>query len=313
MKKNCLFIRFLKWLFPWKGDSAGEVVRKLVFLLATIVFLSSVGYLSYYFYQRYQSAQTATEISQIYHQEGAVGPNAPLPPGYQEKFRSLYTINPDVKGWITIPGTTIDYPVLQSIDNNDYLRKNLYRGYDVNGTPFLDYRDVISPEEQSDNLIIYGHHMKFDGVFGVLIHYNDLSFYQEHPTITFDSVYQDMQWKVLAGFYVNTRPQDDNGYVFDYQNYIDLSDPERFNDYIDQITKRSVITTNVDVQYGDKLLTLSTCADEFKGGRFVVVARLVRPEEDPTPDVSQATYNPTPVYPEIWYQLYPNTPRPSSK
>lgn len=300
MKKPCLFIRFLKALLPWKGDEIGEIIRKLVFLIAMVVFFSSVGYLGYYFYQRYESSQTASEISQIYYDN--VGPSISLPPGYQEKFRSLYAINSDIKGWITLPGTTVDYPVLQSTDNNYYLRKNIYRQYDVNGTPFLDYRNVIGNDEQSDNLIIYGHHMKFDGVFGVLVHYNDLSFYQEHPTITFDSVYQNMQWKVVSGFYANTRPEDDNGNVFDYQNYIDLSDQNRFNEYLDQITKRSVVQTNVDVKYGDKLLTLSTCADEFKDGRFVVVARLVRPGEDPTQDVSQAEYNLSPVYPAVWYQ-----------
>lgn len=301
MKKDCLFIRFLKWLLPWKGDGFGEIMRKLVFLLAAIIFLTSAGYLSNYFYQRYKSSQTATEISQMYY--GNTGPDVPMPPGYQEKFRALYAINTDIKGWITIPGTTIDYPVLQSSDNNYYLRKNIYKSYDINGTPFLDYRNDISPETQSDNLVIYGHHMKFDGVFGVLIHYNDLSFYREHPIINFDSVYRDMQWAVLSAFYINTDPNDDNGYVFDYQNYIDLSDPDVFDEYIDQITKRSVISTNVDVKYGDKLLTLSTCADEFKNARFVVVARMIRPGEDANIDVSKAVYNPSPVYPEVWYTL----------
>lgn len=310
MKKPCLLVRFFKYIFPWAGDSIGEVIRKIIFLIALIVFSISLSYLGSYFYQRYQSSKTAAEISETYYEETPTS-SVSLPPGYQEKFLSLYAINPEIKGWISVPGTTVDYPVMQTDENNFYMNRDIYGQYDSSGTPFLDYRNIISTDEQSDNLIIYGHHMNFDGVFGVLVHYNDLAFYQEHPTITFDSVYKDMQWKVISGFYINTNPQHDNGYVFDYQNYIDLSDPERFNEYIEQITKRSVVQTNIDVQYGDKLLTLSTCANEFKDGRFVVVARLVRPGEDPIPDVSQAKYNPSTVYPEIWYQKFPNTPRPS--
>lgn len=310
MKKPCLLVRFFKYIFPWKGDGVGEILRKIIFLIALIIFSISLSYIGSYFYQRYQSSKTATEISETYYGEPST-PSVSLPPGYQEKFLSLYSINPEIKGWISIPGTTVDYPVMQTDENNFYMNRDIYGKYDSSGTPFLDYRNIISADEQSDNLIIYGHHMNFDGVFGVLVHYNDLEFYKEHPTITFDSVYKDMQWKVVSGFYANTDPQHDNGYVFDYQNYIDLSDPERFNEYIEQITKRSVVQTNVDVQYGDKLLTLSTCANEFKNGRFVVVARMVRPGEEPTPDVSQAKYNPSTVYPEIWYQKFPNTPRPS--
>lgn len=308
--KKPAFIRFLQWLFPWKGDSAGEAIRKLVFLIAVLVFFGAAGYLGNYFYQRYHSAQVAEQISNIYYNEQPSQERIPLPDGYNIKFDNLYQINQDIKGWINLPGTSIDFPVMQAEDNNYYLRRNIYKDYDNNGTPFLDYRDEILPDFQSSNLVIYGHNMKFEGVFGALVNYNDLDFYKEHPLITFDSVYQDMQWKVVSGFYVNTRPEDDNGNVFEYQNYIDLSNPSVFEEYVDQITKRSVIKTNIDVTYGDHLLTLSTCANEFKDGRFVVVARQVREGEDPNVDVSKATYNPNTVYPEIWYEKFPNTPRP---
>ncbi len=301
-KKNWL-IRLLQWLFPCKGDSAFEVIRKLIFLVAMVVLIGSAAYIGNYFWQRYQSSQVAAEISDIYAGNTQIDDanHIPLPDGYNPKFDSLYQINQDIKGWITVPGTTVNYPVLQASDNDYYLHRNIYRNYDINGVPFLDYRNVIENGEQSDNMVIYGHHMNFDGVFGVLEHYNDLDFYKEHPTITFDSVYQDMQWKVVAGFYAATTEQDEGGPVFDYQNYIDLSDRARYDEFVNQITSRSVVDTGVDVRYGDHFLTLSTCTNEFSDGRFVIVARQVRDGEDAGVDVSAATYNPNPVYPAVWH------------
>ncbi len=297
------FIRFLRWLFPWRGDSAGEACRKTMFLIAVVVFIGASAYLGNYFYQRYLSYKTANHLIGIYYGDEDTENSYPLPEGYQKKFGELYQINPDIKGWINVLGTTIDYPVVQGTDNDFYLHKNLYKNYDQNGVPFLDYRNVLEQNAQSSNLVIYGHNMRFDGVFGGLIHYNDLDFYREHPLIEFDSVYKDMRWKVIAGFYVNTTPKEDNGNpIFDYQNYLDLTDKSEYNEFISQIMKRSVVQTNVDVQYGDSLLTLSTCANEFKNGRFVVVARLVREGEDPQVNTDNAIYNPNPVYPAAYHK-----------
>lgn len=297
------FIRFLRWLLPWKGDGFGEIIRKILFLIALIVFIGAAGYLGNYFVQRYISAQTAQQISDLYYNGSSDGDHIPLPDGYQQKFDNLYQINQDIKGWINIPDTKVDFPVVQGTDNDFYLHKNIYKKYDQNGVPFLDYRNELTQSTQSSNLVIYGHNMRFDGVFGGLVHYNDLTYYQNHPVITFDSVYKDMKWKIFAGFYVNTTPAEDNGNpIFDYQNYLDLTNKNRYNEFISQVLSRSVVKTNVDVKYGDKLLTLSTCANEFKDGRFVVVARLVRDGEDENVDVSKAVYNPNPVYPAIWHK-----------
>lgn len=301
--KQNFFIRFLKWLLPWKGDGFLEIVRKIIFFIALVVLIGSLCYLGNYFIQRYLSDNLAHKIADIYNGDASFDADnqLPLPDGYNQKFNSLYQINQDIKGWIQLDGTTINYPVMQGSDNDYYLRRNIYKEYDINGVPFLDYRNKLDINSQSDNLVIYGHHMNFDGVFGPFVHYNKLDFYKEHPIITFDSVYKDMKWKVVAGFYAATSEADEGGPVFDYQNYIDLSDKSRYNEFISQIKQRSVVDTGVDVKYGDKFITISTCANEFHEGRFVVVARLIRDGENPDQDVSQAKLNANVKYPAVWH------------
>lgn len=302
-KKPNIIIRFLKWLFPWKGDGIFECIRKIIFLIALIVLIGTLSYFGNYLYQRYRSDRIANKISDIY--DGNLDLNLgndklPLPEGYNEKFDGLYQINQDIKGFIKVDGTTISYPVVQGSDNDYYLRRNIYKEYDINGVPFLDYRNEITKDNQSDNLIIYGHHMNFDGVFGPFIHYNKLDFYKEHPIINFDSVYKDMKFKIVGGFYAATSEKEEGGPIFDYQNYINLSNKKTYNEFINQVKTRSVVDTGVDVQQGDKFITISTCANEFHDARFVVVARMVRDNEDENPDLSKAQYNKNVKYPQAY-------------
>ena len=102
-------------------------------------------------------------------------------------------------------------------------------------------------------------------------------------------------------FIANTRPED--GPIFDYLNFLDGTE-ETFMEYVENVRERSLITTGVDVQPGDRLITLSTCSYEFTEARFVVVARKIREGEDPEVDTSEAYKNPDPLMPRVWYELY---------
>lgn len=151
-------------------------------------------------------------------------------------------------------------------------------------------------------MVIYGHNMRDGQVFGELIKYKDLSYYQEHPVIRFDTVYAEGDWKVLAVF--RAIPLSEHGEVFSYQSFSNAANEEEFNLYVQSVLRRSLFNLPVDVQYGDKLLTLSTCTYEFSEARFVVVARKVREGESIEVDTASASVNSNPLMPDVWYELY---------
>lgn len=321
-KKPPLIVRFFKALIPWKGDKASEVVRKLIFLIALIVFIGAVAYIGNYYYVRWNSQQLAERVAALYvpsdenmidqnpsdpETPAAEGeepaqeeqPPVQLPSGYSQDFAKLYAINPDVKGFISIDNTNIAFPVMQGEDNDEYLYHNIYKNYDVFGVPFLDYRCTLEQDAISENLVIYGHHMNGKRVFGQLVNYKDLNFYKKHPIVHFNTVYQQSDWKIVSVFMTNTNPDHDNGNVFDYWNYIDM-DEERFNSYVEEVKKRSYIDTGIDAEYGDQLISLSTCSYEIKDARTVLVARRVRDGETSDVDVNAAKVNSDAYYPQAY-------------
>src|SRR5699024_4986563 len=221
------------------------------------------------------------------------------PNDYLAKFYPFYLENEDIKGWLQIEGTNVNFPVVQTSDNDYYHRLGFNKEYDYYGTPYIDYEcDVKTP---STNLIIYGHNIRNDGqMFNDLTKYKQLSFYKEHPLIDFDSVYEEGEYKIFAAFIVNTLPEHDNGDVFQYNHFVNAENEEEFNAVVDEVRRRSLFDTSVDVEYVDELLTLSTCTYEFKDARFVVVARRVRDGEDSKVDVDQAVVNEDAYYPAVY-------------
>ena len=134
-KKPNIAIRFLKFLFPWKGDRAGEVVRKLVFLISIIALIVCGIYFAQRFSQRKQYSQ-AKELSGLVSDSDETNDA-----GEMEKYKDLQSINSDFIGWLRIRDTGVDVPVVQTGDNDTYLRKDFYGNYSVYGNPFLDFRN----------------------------------------------------------------------------------------------------------------------------------------------------------------------------
>lgn len=190
------------------------------------------------------------------------------------------------------------------IDNSYYLRRDFYRKDNKYGIPWLEANDSMEP--QSDNYIIYGHNMTDGQMFGELMKYKGASgtkdfanptagieYLREHPVISFDDVYRDNDYKIMAVFITNAKEA--YGPIFYYNTYLDLGDQATFNTFVDEITSRSYYNSNVDVQFGDKFLMLSTCSYEFgpvsddAHVRTVVVGRRVRDGEKA--DGSDITYS----------------------
>lgn len=185
-------------------------------------------------------------------------------------LKDLFEVNSDLVGWIKIDGTNINYPVMQNGDY--YLRRNIYKNYSYYGTPYLaKYCDV----KNSDNLVIYGHHIKNNAMFGELENYKKESFYKEHKYIKFYTLEEDLTiehvYEVIAVF--KTVVYSDNG--FKYYSFNNAKDSQDFDDYVSMCKQLQFYETGKTANYGDKLITLSTCEYSRKNGRIVVVAKEV--------------------------------------
>lgn len=318
-KKAPWYKRLARYLIPWKGDPVREIIRKCVFLVALVTLIGSSIYITNYLVSQMESDVSHNNTVSLYQREPTVDEIDNLKDGYLEKFAALYAQNPDIRGWIRINNINVNYPVVQTTNNSYYLSYNFEKKRDGTGEPYVDYRCNIGKGDQlSTNTIIYGHNGSNHRKFYDIKEYKDINFYKKSPVVYFDTLYEEIVWKVIACFV--TTGVDDGGYFFQYHNFIEAESQEHFDWYIRQVMRRSLYTTTVDVEYGDKLLTLSTCANrsELYNGRVVVVCRRLRDGESPVVDTAGAVKNPNPLYPDSWYKRhggkkpeYPYDPDPS--
>lgn len=186
------------------------------------------------------------------------------------EYAELYRLNPDIVGWIQIENTKINYPVMQKSDYTDYyLKRDFYGKYSSHGCIYV--REVCDVNAPSDNITLYGHNMKDGSMFAALMKYKKQSFWQEHPTIIFNTLTEHHTYEVMAAFY--TTATESKG--FQYHLFVDAADEAEFDEFVQKCRKLSVYDTGVTASYGDKLITLSTCEYSQTNGRFVVVAKRV--------------------------------------
>jgi len=189
-----------------------------------------------------------------------------------EKYSKVYEKNKDFVGWIFIEDTNVNYPVVQKKDVKDYyLKRSFEKEYSSFGTPYVDEECDISA---SDNLVIYGHHMKNGSMFSDICDYKRKSFWEEHKIINFDTLYGYGTYEVLAAFKISETAQN----KFKYFNFINAANEKKFDEFISECKKRSFYDTGVPAKYGDKLITLSTCEYSVENGRMVVVAKKIESE-----------------------------------
>lgn len=184
-------------------------------------------------------------------------------------YSELYFQNTDMVGWITVADININYPVMQSMDNpNFYLKHGFDKTYSDYGCPYVQENcDVKLP---SDNLIIYGHHMNNGSMFADLMKYESKDFFESHKTVTFNTLTDKQSYEVVAVF--KTVAYSETG--FRYYDFVNAESTEEFDNYISKCKEIQLYDTGVDAEYGDRLITLSTCEYSRKDGRMVVVAKL---------------------------------------
>lgn len=259
-----------------------EKKRRTIVILASIVAALSFGYFGvYYFY----SARTNAEYNQLAELKGSdvlsdtpkrngisIHKESVKLPDVLDEYKTLYEKNKKLIGWLKIDDTSIDYPVMQTSDNEYYLDHNYNQEYDKNGSLFLDCNCSAYP--QSTNLIIYGHHMKSGQMFGGLQKYAKESYAQKHSTIQFDTIYEKGTYQVMYVF--RSQVYNENDIVFKYYQFIEANSEEEFNSYMREMEAVSLYDTGVTASFGDRILTLSTCDYSQVDGRFVVVAKKIK-------------------------------------
>ncbi len=241
---------------------------------------------------------------------------------YNEIANQYLNQNPDMVGYIRIKDTEVSYPVVQkkSKDINDnkndyYLYRTFHQESSRSGCIFMDYRnhfDEVADHrrivDNSDNLLIYGHNMNNLTMFGSLRnYYRNPGYYMQHPVVELYSLYNLYRYKIFAIFVVDGEDFDSE-YAFDCWNDLDFESEDDFYEFVNNAKKRTVITTDVDVKYGDPLLTLYTCHGLHANAKLILMCRRVREGEDPLEGTQNAVLNDNVLYTKQYYNYgHPNT------
>lgn len=184
-------------------------------------------------------------------------------------YQALKEQNPDFVGWLTVEGTDVDYPVMQTVDDLEYyLDKDFDKNYSAPGTLFAsDISDVNTP---SDVVLIYGHNMKSGAMFSSLKNLLDQEALDANGEIIFDTLTNRNEYQIVSVFRTEVNTGSDS--EFKYYNYSNFLNADEFNQFLSSAKSKSSTWTDIQPVFGDKILLLSTCEDTNMNGRIVVMA-----------------------------------------
>lgn len=261
--------------------------KNIPFLLSFLLFITGVLCLILYLFRikaedeafaNIRGARKASEEKTEEKKDEDEGLNYYLISGepVQEGLKDVYLKNRDVIGWIKIDGTPIDYPIMYTPDDIEYyIHRGFDKEYSFGGCIFAG--EGTSIDRPSDNIITYGHHMIDKSMYHEIDRYEDEEYYKAHKYLTFDTLRQTGKYEVIASFRTQIYPEDYDGFV--YWKFVNAKDENEFNDFIEGCKSLSSVGIPTTAEYGDQLLTLSTCAYHTHNGRFVVVAKRVEGDE----------------------------------
>ncbi len=337
------FSGFIEAVLPQRDDPGKEKFRKVFLLLMIAVLIGTLAFLGWQLVGIDEGGKLNSEIAVIAGEPMAsLGSSYSVPvyvdnlvtgmsatsstPAKDEpeiinttpvvntplkvNFDKLIEKNPDTKAWIKITGTGVNNVVVQGEDNDYYLKHDFNGNESPSGTVYSSYLNTWDGND--DNTILFGHNMFNGEFFSYLVNYlpNDTSrepiaFYKVHPTIMMATPDGGSEtYKIFAGMLINTQPE--YGEVFNFVNKTRFATVDDFNRFILDVMDRSWFFTDVDITYGDELLTLSTCCWPLGrkiDTRWVMLARKVRPGESEEVDVTKAYRNYQPRLFEYYYGL----------
>ena len=278
-----------------KNPKLDKILYYALISFFAVVFLASAIYIGNYFIQSHRSSSAYEDLAHIKESianltkpttgttestRPSTAPTTPsttpsdptestepVDPAILPEYQPFYQMNTDMVGWITVPDTKINYPVMQTPNNKDYyLKRNFNKLWSDWGAIYA--REVCDVNRPSDNVTLYGHHMKDGSMFAGLDKFKQESFWKTHQTFTFDTLYEHHTYQIWAVFKTSAILSEG----FPYHQFSDAASKEEFDQYVSTIKSMDFYDTGITPQYGDKLLCLSTCEYTLNDGRFVVMA-----------------------------------------
>lgn len=255
-------------------------MKKIIKIVFPIVFLVVLGFFSYYLTSTFQLVNNFSkeedkfdDLRDLRQTQSTIAPTETADTPVEvlktlemlEEYQQLYDENNDFIGWINVPDTKVDFPVMHTPDQPEkYLYKNFKENGSSYGTPFLDgYCGT-----DSDCIAIYGHNMNNGAMFSSLGSYRKLNYMEEHPLVAFDTLYEKREYQVFAAMEVQNNTSGANG-IYDFIG--DLNE-ESFDEMMQLIDTEKLYDTDLRPEYGDQILLLSTCSNHVNDGRFLVAA-----------------------------------------
>lgn len=254
-------------------------MKKLVSIILIFVIVYSTSKIIYIKVEEFRDTQNNKEIKTQYYykditdkeenEEKSVSveevKEKTIETVINEKLLKLRGINEDIVGWIKIPNTNIDYPVVQSDNNEYYLDKDIYGKASTAGSIFMDYRNDLKTDDY--NRILYGHNMKNGTIFKDLMKYKYEEFFENNRIITFDTIYGEEQYEIFSVYVTDT-----SFYYIDTE----FKSNDEFNEFLKKIKSKSMFESDIELEESKEILTLSTCSYEFNNARFVVHAKKIK-------------------------------------
>ena len=241
----------------------------IVSIIFMILILSCIGYIIYDKISQIRNQAIYDEINTNIEVSQDMGNNITE---NMKKVISLKQQNEDVKGWIQIEDTIINYPILQTTDNDYYLNYTYKKEKSKYGSIYAKNEcDIL---DNNSNVIIYGHNMRNGQMFNTLLDYINESFYKEHKTIKIATEKEESNYSIVAAFKSRIFYQNEKN-VFRYYNYTKFNNEDDYNDFLENCKKMQLYDTGVSAEYGEQLITLITCEYSQENGRMIIVAKKV--------------------------------------
>ncbi len=263
-------------------------------VIFSIIFLGSLGWIIHYFTDSGENTVLYEDLSQIVEQVRQTIPTEPARESDEQtvetvdpyihvtdpetgdsipvlpEYAQIYEMNNDLVGWISIEDTAINYPVLQTPDTpNYYLKRNFEKKPSSYGAIYASEAcDVFAP---SDNVVLYGHRMNDGSMFAGLLKYKDKAYLEEHPMIRFDTLRERHTYQIISVFKIPSISSS----KFNYHEFTEFESESRFDTFLSLCRDYQLYDTGVTAEYGDQLITLSTCERSQRNGRIVVVAKRI--------------------------------------
>ena len=270
--------RLLSRILPWRGDSPRRLAIKCALWLAVLAVLVGSLWAGYqYLLVPDLNRQLQDSLGDLYYESSDLthdNPDSAYPKGMLAVFRGLYDMNEDVGGWIHIPDTGVDYPVMQYADGY-YRNHNFDQEYSIYGQPYFDEQFSLKNEKMH---IIHGRNTGDGQMFSDLLNYRRVAYLQEHPVIEMNTLQTNARWQIFAVCVRDDRDKD----RFNIED-----EPKDYGDFIHSLLRRSLFLSDLEVSAEDTFLLLTVNAQNeygFSGAQLVVAARLM------TDGVQDVTY-----------------------